>query len=217
VCASLADSKKHTFGGFITEFYARRLARIIPALVLMLVTASTLSTLFIPSAWLNRFSDGTALYAFFGLSNWQMAHNTDTYFGPTAEFNPYMHTWSLGLEEQFYVIFPLLCFLWVRSRHRRSRRTFMAAGILALIGTVSLAACAWATRHQPVAAFYSIWFRFWELGAGALLYELTAGEPSYSGGRLRAGLAKFGPWLGLAAIATGYSLRNHFCFLFLGL
>ena len=53
------------------------------------------------------------LRAFMGLSNFAMVSADDGYFAPRAEFNPYTHTWSLAVEEQFYLLFPVLLFFWV--------------------------------------------------------------------------------------------------------
>jgi peptidoglycan/LPS O-acetylase OafA/YrhL len=97
VCASLAASRQHDVLGYVSTFYARRLARIVPALVVVLVVTSTLATLFIPREWLSTFDVTTVRYAYFGLSNWVLANNPDTYFDPRAELNPYTHTlvaWS---------------------------------------------------------------------------------------------------------------------------
>jgi peptidoglycan/LPS O-acetylase OafA/YrhL len=204
VCASLAASEKPTLRGFIGEFYSRRLARIIPAVVVMLLATSVVATLFIPDAWLSSLSDRTARFAFVGLSNWVLASNTDTYFAPRAESNPYTHTWSLGVEEQFYLIFPIICFLWVRSQWtQRPRNALVATSILALIGVISLVGSRWATHANPNAAFYSIQFRFWELAAGALLYQSTAARP-VSSSSLLSTLARVGPWLGLAVVGLGF-------------
>lgn len=84
VTSSLAVSEANSFYQFISEFYARRLARILPVLVFVLIISAMASTLFIPSAWLSSLSDTTALSAFFGLSNVVMQHNLDTYFAPRA-------------------------------------------------------------------------------------------------------------------------------------
>ncbi len=103
-----------------------------------------------------------------------------------AERNPYAHTWSLGVEEQFYLLFPLACFFWVRATsagHRRGRLAMVA--LLGFAAAPSLAASRWATGAQPTASFYSIAFRFWELAAGALLFQLTASRPAaVAGGQL---------------------------------
>jgi len=104
VTSSLVAGRSASLPAFVGEFYARRLARIVPALVLALVVSAFAATLFIPEAWLSSLSERTAQYAFFGLSNWVMQANSDFYFAPRAEFNPYVQTWSLGVEEQFYLI-----------------------------------------------------------------------------------------------------------------
>ena len=76
----------------------------------MLLASALAATLLIPRVWLSGFNEKTALFEFFGLSNWVIQNNADTYFAPRAQFNPYTHTWSLGVEEQFYLVFPLLFF-----------------------------------------------------------------------------------------------------------
>lgn len=202
VSASLADSSQRRIGGFIAEFYARRLARIVPALIVMLVCTAIAATLFIPRAWLSRFGDQTALYAFVGLSNWVLQHNADAYFAPLAAFNPYTHTWSLGVEEQFYVVCPFLLFLWVRARAREERMAAsLAQAALALVGIASLLGCAWATRAQPTAAFYSVQYRFWELAAGVLLFELSASR-SPGATRLIGRVGALGAWAGLVIVGA---------------
>jgi peptidoglycan/LPS O-acetylase OafA/YrhL len=202
VCGSLASSGAD-FRGFITGFYARRLARIIPGLVLMLSVVAILATLFIPPVWLSSLSDRTALYAFVGLSNWVMLDSSGAYFAPRAEFNPFTHTWSLGVEEQFYLGFPLLCFLWVRARRGgSSRRTRGAVTLLAGLGAASLLACVWATSAQPQAAFYMLWFRFWELATGALLYQVTAFKDASAS--VVTSAATLGAWVGAGGVLAGF-------------
>ena len=78
------------------------------------------------------------------------------YFDQAAELKPLLHLWSLGIEEQFYLAWPLL--LWVGWRMRR-RGVVLVAGVLLL----SLAANLWLTPRDPVAAFYGPLTRFWEL------------------------------------------------------
>ena len=202
VSASLSKLDARNFWSFSAQFYARRLARIAPALVLVLCTSAIAATLFIPRAWLSELSNETALYAFWGLSNWRLQTNTDLYFAPRAELNPYTQTWSLGLEEQFYLIAPILFFLWVRGQsaphtHLQGR----ALAILAALGIGSLLVCAWLTASQPSIAFYSIATRFWELALGALLFLSSVNRFS---GSLATGstqtLSTVLPWLGLVLI-----------------
>ena len=163
-------SVSHWNGGslanFLGRFYARRLQRIVPALLVCLLLTSLVSVLLIPRAWLSSSNELTGLYAFFGLSNYYLAFHNETYFSPIAAFNPYMHTWSLGVEEQFYLLFPLLFFAWTRGgRWRALSSILIAAACLA-----SLADAWLRPASNPTAAFYLITTRFWELGAGVLLF-----------------------------------------------
>ena len=203
VSASLATAPHDRFHRFVAFFYARRLARIAPALVLVLVVSALAATLLIPRAWLSDFNEKTALYAFFGVSNWVMQNNADTYFSPRAEFNPYTHTWSLGVEEQFYLVFPFLFFAWVTLRHQASGRRF-ATALLAGLGAASFFACVYATKNAPATAFYSIFCRFWELAIGVLLYQLSeADKPSTTPKSSAVTVAlNMLPWLGASAIIT---------------
>ncbi|HAZ40656.1 MAG TPA: hypothetical protein DCY52_00140, partial [Methylococcaceae bacterium] len=62
-----------------------------------------LDVLFIPESWLSSQDVTLGLFAFFGVSNWILQHGQETYFTPRVDYNPYLHTWSLGVEEQFYL------------------------------------------------------------------------------------------------------------------
>lgn len=214
VSASLTHAPSDRFHRFVAFFYARRLLRIGPALVLVLLTSVLAASLFIPRAWLSEFNERTALYAFFGLSNWVLQTNADTYFAPRAEFNPYTHTWSLGVEEQFYLAFPFLFFAWVKLRDSKRGRV-AATAALALLGTASLAACVWATKQMPAAAFYGIAFRFWELAVGVLLFQLTANRSEAEAphrGNVPQWLVGAAPWLGATVIAASFALVDATAF-----
>jgi peptidoglycan/LPS O-acetylase OafA/YrhL len=175
VSASVGALSSVSLSRFVMYFYARRVQRIAPALIVCLVTTALASVLFIPSAWLSDTNSKTGLFAFFGLSNLVLAKTGNDYFSPRVEFNPYMHTWSLGVEEQFYLIFPVLFFLWVSKAPRRKLT-------LALFGAgfaASLVCAKWlATSHETL-AFYLIFSRFWELAAGVMLYQalVLCGRP----------------------------------------
>lgn len=205
VTASLVGADAKNLPDFIRDFYARRLARILPALVVMLVTSALLATLFIPRAWLSEFSENTAKSAFFGLSNWILQSNSETYFAPRSEFNPYTHTWSLGVEEQFYLLAPFLVFFWIRTiRAGREGGVRVALGALLALTAVSIVACIWAGNVAPTVAFYFIGTRLWELALGVLLFLLTCRPPSDKVARNdRRGLswmAGLGAWLGAALV-----------------
>lgn len=171
VSSSLFRAYNSNFLQLTLEFYTRRILRILPPLVVMLVVFSFLTTLFIPSSWLSQTNSETALAAFFGYSNFALIWFTDGYFSPRVEFNPFLHTWSLGVEEQFYIFFPLLFFIWFKYKEH-ARIGFVANWILALLFVFSLVYAWYETPLHPDKAFYLLPSRFWELAAGALLFKL---------------------------------------------
>jgi peptidoglycan/LPS O-acetylase OafA/YrhL len=149
-------------------FYARRVRRIVPALLVCLLATSVASALFIPDAWLSNTSFDTGQLAFVGLSNWMMAGTADDYFSPRAEYNPFVHTWSLGVEEQFYLVFPWLFVFWLAG-HRRGRSVALfAAGFAA---SLAWAAYLGSDASRAADAFYVTTTRFWELAVGVLLFQ----------------------------------------------
>lgn len=204
VTASLAGHRHESAWAFLGHFYARRMARLVPALVVVLVTTTALYVLFVPQAWFNRAAETVGQMAFFGLSNWTLDRHTVNYFEPGAEWNPFTHTWSLGVEEQFYVIVPLLLFVALGERFAIRHQQRATAGI-ALLAAASLVVCGYvAVTHGPRAVFYQLVFRFWELGAGVLLYLLTSAQPRLAE-RLR-GWHPHAVWIGLALVAVAMAL-----------
>ncbi|MEG3152348.1 acyltransferase family protein [Sphingomonas sp. ZT3P38] len=177
VTESLKNRHADSLGQLLLYFYARRLLRIMPALIVMLLVTIFAMQLFVPSTWLNHSALLTAEAAFFGLSNVVLALDSDTYFATQASFNFFTHSWSLGVEEQFYFLFPFLLFLQLRTP-QPSWRLPGALLPVAVLTAVSLVLAAMLSAFSPKLAFYLIVSRFWELGVGMLLsLTLAAWRP----------------------------------------
>jgi peptidoglycan/LPS O-acetylase OafA/YrhL len=204
VTASLAGHRSERASDFLALFYSRRLARLVPALVTVLVVTTALYVLFVPRAWFNRAAETVGQAAFWGISNWTLDRHVVNYFEPGAEFNPFTHTWSLGVEEQFYLIAPLFLFVALGSHFSQQRRRLATWGIVVL-AVLSLMACYYygVTRGSRF-VFYQLVFRFWELAAGVVLYlvgrRITGLSPT------AAGLYGWSGWAGLALVAAAMLL-----------
>ncbi|MGH8173842.1 MAG: acyltransferase family protein [Rhodanobacteraceae bacterium] len=214
VSASVAEIRTTTLPGFFGYFYARRILRIVPALVVCLVATHILTMLFVPWAWLSNANDRTGLYAFFGLSNFVLAYAGNDYFSPLSDFNPYTHTWSLGVEEQFYLVFPPLFVAWIAGgRWRRGAIVLFSLGLVA-----SLVCAGWLARADKDLAFYSIFSRFWELAAGVLLYQVFAisGHSFSEKGRRATLVSRAGAFVSVLLIVAGFIVSKPYSYPFPG-
>lgn len=152
---------RESAGGTFTliGFYERRVRRILPALLAMLMASGLAGWILLPADF-RDFGQSLAAIALFGSNllfwGWQ------GYFSLTTEATPLLHTWSLAVEEQFYILFPALLLL-VRRQAFALRSALLAGGL------VSFAYGVWAVQADPGAAFYSPLSRAWEFIAGALL------------------------------------------------
>ena len=156
-----------TSGLSIKDFYNRRIRRIFPAMLVMLaVTLAAGWFLLLPGDYASL-GDSTA-YSAFGAGNFYFYWHTG-YFDREADLLPLLHMWSLGVEEQFYLVWPtLLALLYWLARGRRN----VLAAFVSLIILISLASCLYLANTDPKGAFYLPYARAWELAAGALLVFL---------------------------------------------
>ncbi len=157
----------------LVEFYVRRVRRIYPALFLVLVACCiTGSLLLLPADFVDfgkQVLGGSSFAANFVL--WAQSG----YFSAEAALKPLLHLWSLGVEEQYYLFFPLLCWAFYRSRRR-----WLLPALFCLIGAASMIWNVAVVHRDPAAAYFLPFSRMWELliGAGvALLMARSAGKP----------------------------------------
>ena len=177
-------------------FYARRARRILPAALVVLAATMILSWFLLAPLDLPRVAgDAVASALFFG--NIHFAAGATDYFGTDLTPSPVIHYWSLGVEEQFYLLWPALLILATRSHRPR-----VAAGLLlAGLAILSYLAALVLTDAAPAWAFYSLPTRAWELALGGLLAVGAGGL-----GRLPNRVAVPIGWLGLGAILAAVVL-----------
>lgn len=145
----------------LIRFYDRRARRILPALLVMMLACLPFAWLWLPPTDMEAFAQSLAATSLFS-SNilfWQQSG----YFEPAAELKPLLHTWSLAVEEQYYVLFPILLMLLLRWGKRG------AIASLAALALLSLAAAQWCSVVDPAATFYLLPTRAWELLMGVLV------------------------------------------------
>ena len=160
ICGMIAaDIERGRFS--LPRFYKRRVMRIFPALFGMFLVASVLSYHYLLPVELTDYSK-SMLFAALSVSNIYFSQTTG-YFDAPAETKPLLHTWSLGVEEQFYVICPLLMLLAYRFFKSHVATALTVCAALSYIGLLLI------QTRNPTFAFYLTPFRAWELLLGALL------------------------------------------------
>jgi peptidoglycan/LPS O-acetylase OafA/YrhL len=172
----------------LAGFWARRARRILPAALLTLLVCAIATVAFVPmTSWEQFFAELRASTAY--VQNWQLAATATDYFHADDGPSLVQHFWTLSIEEQFYLVWPVL--LLFASRSRRTLALAMAA-----LTASSLLYSILDTAATPVTAYFSTPARAWEFGAGGLL--ALARRPDRPGSGADAALS----WLGLAAIVV---------------
>lgn len=179
----------------LRNFWARRVRRLLPAALLVLAVTSLVVFLAVPMTRWAQFLDelrASVLY----IENFQLAASSVDYFASAEDPSPLQHYWSLSVEEQFYVLWPVIIIvaLALSRGFITAPRPFVVRTV-AIVTAASFAYAVWRTAVDPVAAYFSTPARAWEFGAGALLALAGArARPGMDGLRIVVG------WGGLAAI-----------------
>jgi peptidoglycan/LPS O-acetylase OafA/YrhL len=181
----------------LAGFWARRARRILPAALVTVVVCALATVAFVPlTHWQQFFAEMRASTAY--VQNWQLASDAVDYLAAANAPSPVQHYWSLAIEEQFYLVWPVLiaiALVVTRGAPMRARRR-MVTLVLATATALSLVYSVVHTTADPAAAYFVTPTRAWELGAGALL--ALAAPFDRSPAAVRSVLS----WVGLAAIAV---------------
>ncbi|MEQ1601584.1 MAG: acyltransferase [Methylophilaceae bacterium] len=158
----ISNLERNTFS-FI-EFYSRRIKRIFPALILVLISSFVFG-------WFTLLADeykqlGKHMAGGAGFISNFLFWNESGYFDNSANTKPLLHLWSLGIEEQFYIVWPLL--LWLAWK-----KQFNLLTIATIVAIISFTLNLNKVHSDAVTAFYSPQTRFWELLIGSVLAYLT--------------------------------------------
>lgn len=183
----LAELEQGKFS--IVNFYERRARRILPALFFVILVCIPFAWLWLLPSDMQNFSQSLIAVSLFASNIFFWRESG--YFDAAAELSPLLHTWSLAVEEQYYVLFPLfLMMFW-----KLGRRWILMA--LALVFIVSIGVAQWASYSEPNAGFYLLPTRGWELLMGAFAaFYLSKADPEAFG----KGWSEFAGWSGVALI-----------------
>ena len=166
ITASIEERADTPLIPFLSAFYRRRIQRLAPALICCIAITGVLTCLFVNNPDSSLITGATALV---GVSNLYLLGESTNYFSADASYNTFLQTWSLGVEEQFYLCFPVLAW-WLLQRQRKGDSS-PALPVLATLSLISLLSFIFGSSNNPASAYFLTPMRLWELLAGALIQQ----------------------------------------------
>ena len=198
------------------QFYSRRIKRLLPAATVVAVVSLLAAWALLPfSRWLAVAQETMAAVLYF--ENWMLAAKSVDYSAHNEAASTVQHYWSLSVEEQFYLVWPLLFLaIFIAASKFRIRRRLLLAVAIVVVSLMAFAFCVWFTHTNKSQAYFVTPARVWEFGAGALV--AIGGAHALAAMRLRAGsdilvLSGVAQWLGyglIAFAAFSYDERTFF-------
>lgn len=184
----------------LLKFYSARLKRLLPALLFVIVTTSLLS-IFLLSPTEQHQQSRSGLAAIFWVSNIFFSFTNKNYFDSTNDENLFLHTWSLGVEEQFYLIWPLILAV-ILGIYSKTSKIDDSKNLLRKIIFITI--CGYALSFlisflNPLFGFYLMPSRIWQFGAGALVF-IYSQKNDVNSNSLRVHGIRFAPWVGVIFI-----------------
>jgi peptidoglycan/LPS O-acetylase OafA/YrhL len=183
------------------EFYLRRIQRLLPNAVFTIVATVALAAAILPPS-VAKATGAHGIWALCNLSNLYIWKNLGGYWGSAAEWAPLTHTWSLAVEEQFYLIYPAILVLMARRHVGRLR-----AGLI-VFAVVGFGLCLYRSYRNPAAAFYLLPMRGWELLLGAIVATRRR-NPTEAGESTARPHAATAGWVGIALMMAGFFVINE--------
>jgi peptidoglycan/LPS O-acetylase OafA/YrhL len=182
----------------LVDFWARRIRRLLPA-ALLVIAVTSVTALFVVPAFTRQTFFTEAIASTFYFENWQLAVSATNYFA--GEPSPFQHFWSLAVEEQFYLIWPLLLTLLATVFKKRINTTIKMVLVLAVF--LSFGYSLFVSFEQPNLAYFTTLGRVWEFGLGAAIALVGHRIRFTKGGQVLLSI------LGFAAILASALILNE--------
>ena len=184
----------------LPRFWARRARRLLPAALLVLVVTLFAVWIFAPSGFVPAFLAQIAASAVY-VQNWMLSSQSVDYMANSSQASPVQHYWTLSVEEQFYIVWPVVAVIaaLIASKWVRRNVAVVFGVVIGVILVASLVTSVLMTGSNPSRAYFDSFARAWEFAAGGLLAVIVASSRNplaYLGARMRVILT----WLGLAGI-----------------
>jgi len=162
----------------ISQFYKRRILRIVPAATLVLVVTVLVAYKLMADYFDPQLLTDTRWASLFA-ANWEMIRTSSDYFSTGIPPSLVTHFWSLAVEEQFYFVYPLIVFSMLQIIPEKRRAITLSGFLLSVIAASGIWSF-YANSINPVASFYSPFARFWELGVGCLIALPRTGAVNFN-------------------------------------
>jgi peptidoglycan/LPS O-acetylase OafA/YrhL len=208
ITAHLMREVTRTGSVSLAQFWARRARRLLPASLLVLLVSAVGVLVLVPQVYWQQFLKEITASALY-VQNWVLASDSIDYLAAENIASPAQHFWSLSVEEQFYLVWPVLILAALLISHRLTptRRRWIILGMLGLIFAASLTFSILFTATNPGPAYFITPTRAWEFAAGGLLAIIGATATAHP--HLRTGIAWAG-WTGITATTLTFTSQTPF-------